>query len=289
MTGTRQRRRSPAPRASEEQRAALARERRGRRSEEERRRTRSTRPARGGSRKPAAKASRKARPTRGKELRRRWVALLTVVTVLALGYLLFFSSVLAVKTVEVLGAKTVSADQIRAAAAVPAGQPMLRADVDGIRDRVAEMPGIATVDVSRSWPTTLDITVTERTAVAFFDSGPGGDGVHLVDGGGVVFKTVKQRPTGLPELKLPKVSADDPVTRAVTAVLGVLPEQLRKQVKTTTAKTPASVEFTLADGKTVRWGNAEETDRKAKVLAALLTQQGKVYDVSAPELPTIVP
>lgn len=215
------------------------------------------------------------------------MALLTVVTLVALGYLLFFSSLLAVKTVEVQGAKTVSADQIRATAAVPPDQPMLRADVDGIRDRVAQMPGIATVDVSRSWPTTLEIAVTERTAIAFFDSGPGGDGVHLVDGSGVVFKTVKTRPVGLPELKLPKVSVDDPVTRAVTAVLGVLPEQLLKQTKTVTAQTPASVEFTLSTGKTVRWGNAENTDRKAKVLAALLTQQGKIYDVSAPELPTI--
>jgi cell division protein FtsQ len=149
------------------------------------------------------------------------------------------------------------------------------------------MPGIATVEVSRSWPNTVEITVTERTAIAFFDSGPGGDGVHLVDGGGVVFKTVAARPPGLPELKLPKVSADDPVTRAVTAVLGVIPEQLLKQVTTATAKTPASVEFTLANGKIVRWGTAEQTDRKAKVLAALLTQDGKIYDVAAPELPTI--
>ncbi|WP_033292341.1 cell division protein FtsQ/DivIB [Amycolatopsis jejuensis] len=278
MTGTRQRRRPSSPRVDEQKRAALARERRGRRSEEDRRRTRSRRTA-----------SRRARPTRGKEIRRRWVALLTVVTVLALGYLLFFSSLLAVKTVTVEGAKTVPADQIRTAAEVPAGLPMLRVDVDVIRDRVARMPGIATVDVSRSWPTTLEIAVTERTAIAFFDSGPGGDGVHLVDGGGVVFKTVPNRPSGLPELKLPKVSADDPVTRAVTAVLGVLPEPLLKQVKTTTAQTPASVAFTLADGKTVRWGNAENTDRKAKVLAALLTQPGKIYDVSAPELPTITP
>ncbi|MGH8917045.1 MAG: cell division protein FtsQ/DivIB, partial [Actinomycetes bacterium] len=98
---------------------------------------------------------------------------------------------------------------------------------------------------------------------------------------------VKTRPPGLPELKLPKVSADDPVTRAVTAVLGVIPQALLKQVTTATAQTPASVEFTLAGGQTVRWGDAGKTDRNAEVLAALLTQPGKVYDVSAPELPTI--
>jgi cell division protein FtsQ len=275
MSPTREHRRPSE--VDERDRAALARERRGRRSEEERRRTRAARP----------KPSPRNRPRRQVEIRRRWVALLSVLTVIALVYLLFFSSMLGAKDVSVAGARTVSADQIRTVAAVPAGKPLLRLSTDEIRDRVAAMPGIATVEVSRSWPGTVDITVTERTAIAFFDSGPGGDGVHLVDGGGVVFKTVSARPAGLPELKLPKVSADDPVTRAVTAVLGVIPEQLLKQVTTATAKTPASVEFTLASGKIVRWGTAEQTDRKAKVLAALLTQNGKVYDVAAPELPTI--
>jgi cell division protein FtsQ len=276
MSPTRERR-PPSASAAEEDRASLARQRRGRRSEEERRRTRAAR----------SKPSPRNRPNRQVEIRRRWVALLTVLTVVAAVYLLFFSSMLGVQDVEVSGSRTVPADQIRTVAAVPADKPMLRLSTDEIRDRVAAMPGIATVEVSRSWPNTVEITVTERTAIAFFDSGPGGDGVHLVDGGGVVFKTVAARPPGLPELKLPKVSADDPVTRAVTAVLGVIPEQLLKQVTTATAKTPASVEFTLASGKIVRWGTAEQTDRKAKVLAALLTQDGKVYDVAAPELPTI--
>ncbi|GAB3152223.1 cell division protein FtsQ/DivIB [Amycolatopsis sp. NPDC004378] len=273
MSSTRERRRPSEE--DERDRAALARERRGRRSEEERRRTRATRSA------P------RTRPNRRVEIRRRWVALLSVLTVIALVYLLFFSSMLGAQDVAVTGSRTVPADQIRAVAAVPVDKPMLRLSTDEIRDRVAQMPGIATVEVSRSWPNTVEIAVTERTAIAFFDSGPGGDGVHLVDGGGVVFKTVHARPAGLPELKLPKVSADDPVTRAVTAVLGVIPEQLLKQVTTATAKTPASVEFTLSSGKIVRWGTAEQTDRKAKVLAALLTQDGKVYDVAAPELPTI--
>lgn len=238
-------------------------------------------------RRPALDRRRTVRPGRHKVVRRRWVALLSVLTVVAMVYLLWFSSMLGVQTVDVIGSNAVPAEQVRGAAAVPDQKPMLRLDTDEIQDRVAQMPGIATVDVSRSWPNTVEITVTERNAIAFFDSGPGGDGVHLIDGGGVVFKTVKERPAGLPELKLPSVSADDPVTRAVTGVLGVIPQQLLKQVTTASANTPASVEFALADGKTVRWGTAADTDRKAKVLAALLTREGKVYDVSAPDLPTV--
>ncbi|WP_414944201.1 cell division protein FtsQ/DivIB [Amycolatopsis sp. cmx-11-32] len=272
QTGERRRPAEPGRRPSRDRvhranRAQQAKARRGKRSVQDRRRT--------------------TRPVKRREMRRRWVALLSVLTVVAVVYLLWFSSMLGVRQVDVAGANSVPADQIRAAAAVPDQKPMLRLDTDDIRDRVAQMPGIATVDVSRSWPGTLEITVTERAAIAFFDSGPGGDGVHLVDGGGVVFKTVKERPTGLPELKLPLVSADDPVTRAVTGVLGVIPQQLSKQVTTATAKTPGSVEFALADGKTVRWGTSADTERKAKVLAALLTREGKVFDVSAPDLPTV--
>jgi cell division protein FtsQ len=224
---------------------------------------------------------------RRKEMRRRWVALLSLVTIIGLGYVLFFTSFLGVKSVDVIGAKSVPADQVRVVAEVPELKPMLRVSTDEIRDRVATMPGVATVEVSRSWPSTIAITITERTPIAYFNSGPGGDGYHLVDGGGVVYKTLKDKPAGLPELKLPKVSADDPVTKAVTLVLGVIPPQLLKQVTTATAQTPGSVEFVLTNGKNVRWGNALQTDRKAKVLAALLSREGKNYDVSSPELPTV--
>src|SRR3954465_10067270 len=132
MSPTRERRRPSEE--DERDRAALARERRGRRSDEERRRTRAARPA-----------PRYPRPNRQVEIRRRWVALLSVLTLVALVYLLFFSSMLGAKDVSVAGARAVTADQIRAAAAVPIDKPLLRLSTDEIRDRVAGMPGIATV------------------------------------------------------------------------------------------------------------------------------------------------
>jgi cell division protein FtsQ len=244
-------------------------------------------PSRRGRRSPSDRARTGTRPALREELRRRWIALLGVLTVIGLGYVFYFTSFLGVNSVDVIGAHSVSADQVRAVAAVPDQEPMLRVSTDAIRARVAMMPGVDTVEVSRSWPSAITITIVERTAIAYFDSGPAGGGFHLVDGGGVDYQTVKAKPTGLPQLRLPKVSADDPVTRAVTAVLGAIPPQLQKQVTYATALTPGGVEFGLIDGKTVRWGNAEQTDRKAKVLAALLSREGKIYDVSAPELPTV--
>nr|WP_235022772.1 FtsQ-type POTRA domain-containing protein [Amycolatopsis alkalitolerans] len=222
--------------------------------------------------------------SRRRGLRRRWIAVLSVLTVVTLAYLMFFTSFLGVRAVEIDGASSVPADQIRAVAAVPDRKPMMLVDTGEIAGRVMKLPGIASVDVSRSWPSTIDITVTERTPVAFFD-GPGG--VHLVDGTGLDYKTVQNKPAGLPELNLARVAPDDAVTRSVIAVLASLPPALKNQVTVVRAQTPGGVEFTLAGGKIVRWGTASEPDRKFKVLSVLMTREGKVYDVASPELPTV--
>jgi cell division protein FtsQ len=47
------------------------------------------------------------------------------------------------------------------------------------------------------------------------------------------------------------------------------------------------VQLALKGGKTVKWGSADESERKAAVLAALLTRPGKVYDVAAPDAPAV--
>ena len=247
------------------------------------------------SRSDAGRASARARrqrrprpaggpPDRGRALRRRWIALLSVLTVAGLAYVLLFTSLLGVRSVEVLGARVLPADRIREAADIPGEHAMLRLDTDDIRERVLKLPGIATAEVSRSWPSTVEIEVSERVPVGFFN---GGNGFHLIDGTGMDFKTASEPPPGLPELKVPRSSPDDPVTSSMAAVLGEIPEQLRERVTSASAKTPGSVELTLAEGQTVRWGDAKDTDRKAKVLAALLTQPGQTYDVSSPELPTV--
>lgn len=217
-------------------------------------------------------------------MRRRWIALLTVLTAATVVYFLFFTSMLGVRSVEVIGNSAVSTERLLEAAGVPDQEPMLALDTDVVRERVEALPGVATVEVSRSWPSTVEIEVSERTPIGYYDTG---EKLHLVDGNGVVYKEISKKPARLPELTLPRVAPDDPVTRAVTAVLAAIPRELRDRVVSAGAETPGSVKLTLADGKTVRWGDADQSDRKAKVLAALMTREGTNYDVSSPELPTV--
>ncbi|TCP45408.1 cell division protein FtsQ [Tamaricihabitans halophyticus] len=224
-------------------------------------------------------------PSRRRAHARRWVALLVLLGVLGVAYLLLFSGVLGVRSVEVDGTTGLSKHEVRAAAEVPMGQPMLRVDTDELATRVVDkLPRAATAEVSRSWPSTLQIQVTERVPIAIFEAD---DGPRLVDKHSVAFKPAGDVPKGLPRLELDAVSPEDRISTAVIKSLRSMPEGLRGKVTSMTADTPGSVEFRLADGKLVRWGNAADGERKAAVLAALLQQRGKIFDVSSPELPTV--
>ena len=149
----------------------------------------------------SAKSRRRGGRSRPRQqvVQRRRIAVLGVLTVIALGYLLWFTPFLGVSTVEVVGVREVEADRVRSVADVPIDHPMVRVDTDRVAARVSELPGVAEADVSRSWPSTITITVTERRAVAYHESS---GGVELVDSTGVLFEHLDAPPDGLPKLDL---------------------------------------------------------------------------------------
>ncbi|KAA2258654.1 FtsQ-type POTRA domain-containing protein [Solihabitans fulvus] len=233
-----------------------------------------------GRRRPARRRS----TTRRTAIRRRWVVALVFLGLLGLGYAVIYTPLLGVGTVEVVGVKDLTQDEVRAAAAIESGTPMARLDTDGVRTRIAALPRVASVTVTRSMPGTVRLAVVERTPVGVLKAA---DGAHLVDGTGKDFATVPQPPPGLPELQLPKAAPGDPVTRAVVGVLAAVPDKVRPEVLAVTAKSAADVRLALSAGREVRWGSTDKSPRKAEVLQALLTVDGKVFDVTSPELPTV--
>jgi cell division protein FtsQ len=99
----------------------------------------------------------------------------------------------------------------------------------------------------------------------------------------VVVASVATPPATLPVL----TDAGSPAAGAAAAtVLPALPGKISSKVKTISAVSPESITLHLADGRTIVWGSATETDQKARVLRALLGVKARVYDVSAPDLPT---
>jgi cell division protein FtsQ len=241
---------------------------------------------------PPREPARLSRPvSQARYRRRRLAALLTAALLLVgLGFgvrvLLYDAGLFEVEQVRVAGAVTVPEADVVAVAAVPSGGPLAAVDTAAVATRVAQLPPVESVQVGRSWPHTITVTITERVPVA---TGSTAKGPVLVDRSGVVYRGA---PTpGLPRLTTAPRS-DDPATLAAVAVLTALPDALRAQVETagatvTAPGAPSQVTLRMVGGKEVRWGAPERAAEKAIALTALLTQPGQVYDVASPDLPTI--
>lgn len=213
-----------------------------------------------------------------------WGLLAATAAVLALfGWLVFVSPVLGVRQIEVAGVLILDPDQVKQAAAVSQGTPLARVDADAVRDRVGALPAAGSVTVSRRWPSTLVITVVERTPVAAV---PNGKHFDLLDGHGVIFDTVPQPPAGVFTVRLAAPGPRDESTQAALAVIAALTPKLRSELVTLVVDGPARIRLELRKDRVVTWGDAEESELKAKVATALLSGPHKRIDVSAPDVVT---
>ena len=229
--------------------------------------------------------ARRAWARRWANLRRLFLLLWVLSTVAGAVWLVFFSRVLAVRDVHVAGVRTVPVDTVTRAAAGPLGEPLARVDVDQVQARIERLPVVDHADISRSWPHTVSIDVTERTPVAAVRSG---GTYRLIDAKGVMYRTVSEPQKRLPVMTIgtqPAV-AHDAATEAA-AVVAALPHRLVSRVSEVDADTMDSIELRLQDGRRVVWGSSESSRLKARVLSALLHRKAQVYDVSVPGSPTL--
>ena len=223
---------------------------------------------------------------RRRQVRRRaWLRwLVTGLAVAALAgavYLVGFSPVLAVARVGIAGTDITTPEVVSAAAAVPLGTPLVRLDVAGIAERVAGLPPVAQVSVTRRWPDAVDIEVTERVARLAIESG---SGFLIADADGVVFDTAKSLPKGLVRVQANPRDQQTLVDAAV--VYSALSPATAKLVATIQARGRDAITLRLRDGTRVLWGSAEQSELKAQVIDVLLKEGGSVFDVSAPAYPT---
>lgn len=253
-------------------------------------RNRAPRGARSGAAPVTSLRSRRRRSRRRADPRRRLLTVLGVlVVVLAAGaWTVLASPLLAVRTVQVDGAGLLSADQVVQVAGIDEGTPLVRVDTGSAAARVARLPQVASVEVTRGWPHTVVVTLVERVPVAVVEEA----GTRsLVDREGVLFDTITGRsPAGVVPLRVPSPGPDDAATAAALGAVVALPADVRAEITGVTAGTSDDVTLTLTDGRTVLWGSADQTSRKARVLAALLAQidagtlaAAGTLDVSTPD------
>jgi cell division protein FtsQ len=227
----------------------------------------------------------------GRRPRRRLILAVTIpllVLVLIVGaiWAVGFSSLLAVTTVQIQGVKaggtnSLTEKTVEEVANVPSGVPLARLDVTAVQQRVAGIRQLESARVTRQWPHTVRVSVTERTAVfALKQNGS----YLLVDRNGVGYQTVSS------VTALPLVSAGGTKTQLLQAlgtVVAALPPSLQKRVSTIKAPTRDSIQLKLKNGDVVFWGSEEQSDLKAQVTVDLLKRKGTHYDVSAPGNPAV--
>lgn len=201
-----------------------------------------------------------------------------------IAWILLGSGLFGVREVRVTGGELLTPAQIRDAAAVPEGISLFRVDLAAVGDRVAALPPVARVTVTRDWPRTLHVEVVERQPVAVV---PRGDRFAVIDDAGVVFRDLPKRPAELPLVRVAEPGPNDPDTRSALEVLAALTTELRGQLAEVEVGGPARITVKLRGERTVVWGDSSDNETKARVASALLSRPGKTIDVSAPEVVTI--
>ncbi|MFF3579929.1 cell division protein FtsQ/DivIB [Streptomyces mirabilis] len=231
-----------------------------------------------------------------RRLRMLIVLLVAVVLVTAAAlWLLYGSSWLRAEKVSVSGVRVLTDRQVRDAADVAVGSPLISIDTDAIEARLRrKLPRIDSVDVVRSWPHGIGLKVVERTPVLILKNTGNGGKYLEVDAKGVRFATVSAAPRGVPTLELAVSKSAvlrrfpvDRLVREAVEVAGEIPAAVRRDTRIVKVRSYDSISLELSGGRSVEWGSGEKGRAKARTLTALMKAApgARHFDVSAPIAP----
>lgn len=230
--------------------------------------------------------------SRGRRRMRRIKGVLAAICAVVWALVALRSPLLDVDRVHVVGTERVPEAEVRRAAATTAtGTPMVEVDLGRAREGVAALPWVDEVRVTRMWPGSIRIVVSERHEVATVEHE---DGWALLDAEGRVLAVVDARPD-LPALPGERTAApgrtlgaDD---RRALAVLADLPSALRAAVEATDDG-PDGLELVLDDGYRVVLGDGTDLAAKAEAAEAVRQHAGDGgeacrIDVRVPTAPVL--
>ena len=227
-------------------------------------------------------------------LRRVTTAAIVVLVVALATWALLFSPLLGLQPqrISVAGSDgSVSDKQVRDVLAPYTGDSLLRLDTGRLSTQVSDkLVRVRQAQVTRSWPRGLRVQLTMRVPVATVQ---GADGYQVLDNEAVVLERVPEAPSGLVTIvpdKTDGASGSQTISAkqvaAVTQVVGSLTPQTLAQVASGSATEAGQVTLTMSNGASVVWGDTQDNELKARVLATLMTTSASIYDVSSPHRPT---
>ena len=212
------------------------------------------------------------------------------VVIIALAYLLGWSSIFSVKKVEITGAPTAAVlANIEMKSQIEVGQQLARVNPQSAARKIEKLSWVKDVAISRNWLSgAVAIEINPRQPLAFFNSDqvPG----QTIDEEGQLFSLPGY---SNPDLALISAKSPDSALKA-NELFTALPENFRKNI--TSMLATSSNTFTLnstLEGRDIRirWGDSQDMALKISVINSLLklpeNKKIKLIDVVAPYAPIV--
>lgn len=214
---------------------------------------------------------------------------LVLATLIFVG-VVFFSPLLATRTITVEGASLLDEATVQQQLSQLQGVPMTRISESEVASLIGNENVLYGVSLQANPPHELVVQLHERVPVAVVEN----EGSFvLVDNEGVQLGTAASvEDAGVPLVAGGLEMVGSAAFSTVTGVLAALPTSILSQVSEAKADSASTITLEMVDGTQVVWGTPEESDLKAKVLVQLMdsvgTQQAvETYDVSSPLVPTV--
>nr|WP_165173848.1 FtsQ-type POTRA domain-containing protein [Adlercreutzia sp. ZJ242] len=212
----------------------------------------------------------------------------------------------AIENVEVTGADHLTTSEVSQLVSIPQGTTLLTVDIDAVKSSLERDSWVESVSVSREFPSTLKVAVTERQVAAVVEVPMGStqtiqdwaiasDGMWLMaipsqdsEVGRTLSPKIYEdaesvlRITGVPYGLTPEIGAyctDGNVNNALSIVDGMTTE-LAGQVKKVTATDPASTLLTLENGVEIAFGTADDIREKERVVLAIMEENPTVVYIN---------
>ena len=226
--------------------------------------------------------------------RRRLRLLLLIIAVLSLGvggYFLSKSSLFDVDEIVIEGVSTELEGEVREAADINKGKPLLEVDTSSSSKRIEAIPWVREARISRSWGGTITIRVSTREPVAAFLSE---EGWVVVDIEGRVLDKEDELPYDLLpiEEEVGSLSIGEWAPEQVIPLIqvaGTISTELTGDVSS--IKGGNQIELLLFGGGKILFGDSSDIEEKALAAATILSQvdQSSVLhiDVRAPLTPVL--
>jgi cell division protein FtsQ len=225
------------------------------------------------------------------------VTLVLAVAAFAVGALVATRTpLLDVDRVEVTGVERTSVDEVRRAAGIDRGDPLISVDPGAVARRVEGLPWVAAARVERSWPSTVQVQVTERVAVAVVQVTD--DHAAVVDVEGWVLAVepraadVAPDPAGPPVLtgvdgRVSKGERLDGDARQALEVAAAVAERMPGVV----ASVSTDLDAELVEGGAIRFGDTDDLDAKVTAAKTVLSDVDtaclELLDVRVPGSPAL--